>query len=410
MGYWKLLIKNPRSIGFGFLNAFFSGLGQTHFIALLGPLVMSQYALSNTEYGSLYSLITLVSGIFIGFIGPMIDRHDARILGAALGVGLLISQLLVSLTDSLYGVVLGLFGLRLFGQGLCSSLSSITVARFFDQQRGKALSLSQLGFPVFEGVITPLGAVIIAQWNYNTLSWILCVSLILVFIPLCLFLTAPLRDFNQVAIVSETTESHPISTNDWNRKKVFSHITAYLVIPHALMPPFALTGVFFHQAIIGELKGWSLSLMASGLFFFAVGRIVNSFITGPMVDQHTAIKLFPWYQLPLAFGFLILGFFNGPWAPALAFSLFGLSVGSGGPIKSAIWAELYGIKHLGAIKSLFATFMVFSTAASPALFGWIIDQTQSTQGLLTGLFVSSLMASFLAYWGLNKHPRRISLR
>ena len=89
MGYWKLLIKNPRSIGFGFLNAFFSGLGQTHFIALLGPLVMSQYALSNTEYGSLYSLITLVSGIFIGFIGPMIDRHDARILGAALGVGLL---------------------------------------------------------------------------------------------------------------------------------------------------------------------------------------------------------------------------------------------------------------------------------------------------------------------------------
>ena len=97
---------------------------------------------------------------------------------------------LVSLTDSLYGVVLGLFGLRLFGQGLCSSLSSITVARFFDQQRGKALSLSQLGFPVFEGVITPLGAVIIAHWNYNTLSWILCVSLILVFIPLCLFLTA----------------------------------------------------------------------------------------------------------------------------------------------------------------------------------------------------------------------------
>ena len=44
---------------------------------------------------------------------------------------------------------------------------------------------------------------------------------------------------------------------------------------------------------------------------------------------------------------------------------------------SALWAELYGAKHLGAIKSLTNAVMVFSSALGPALVGsllnWQID-------------------------------------
>ena len=141
--------------------------------------------------------------------------------------------------------------------------------------------------------------------------------------------------------------------------------------------------------------------MASGLFFFASGRIINTFITGPLVDKLSATKLFPFYQIPLTAGFLLLALGEGSWVPAVSFALFGFSVGSGGPIKSAIWAELYGVCHLGAIKSMFATFMILSTAASPALFGWILDSSQSAYGLLTSLCLSSLCASALAWIALN---------
>ena len=406
MGYWQLAKKHPRSLGFGFIHTFFSGLGQTHFVALYSPIIMSQFELSATQYGSLYSILTLISGLFISFIGPLIDKKEARMMALLIGVGLLFSQsLLMSLTN-LWIVAIGLFGLRLFGQGLSSSLSSITVARFFTDQRGKALSLSQLGYPCFEGLITPLGAIVLTSWGLSSLSFIILFVIAFLFIPATILMTKNLPEFNLPRLSNSTGSSEKVNSSGWSRKEVFTNKTIYFLLPQTLMPPFALTGVFFHQAIIAEQKTWSLSLMATGLSFFALGRILNTFVTGPMVDKYKAINLFPFYQIPLSISFLILAVTNHTWGPALCFFLFGLTVGSGGPIKSAIWAELYGVKHLGAIKSALATLMIFSTAASPALFGWIIDKMQSSSALLLGLAGSSFIFAILSFVGLKSIQKK----
>ncbi len=406
MGYWKLLKLNPRTIGFGFLVTFFSGLGQTHFISLFNPIITQRFDLTATEYGSLYSLITLLSGFAITFIGPLIDTVELRKFTLVIAFGLMSSLALIYPLHSLLTLGLGLFGLRLFGQGLCSSLSSIAIARYFTENRGRALSLSQMGFPVYEGLITPLGAALITSMSFQSFLVIFGLSLLMVFAPIAFFLTRQIPEFNQVAPLPDgastiKSPAPPTNGSNWSRRQVFTDKQVYFLIPQTLMPPFALTGIFFHMALIAELKNWSLELAASGLFFFATGRIVNSFITGPLVDRLSAIKLFPYYQLPLTLGFLILGLGAPTWVPALCFLLFGLSVGSGGPIKSAIWAELYGVLHLGAIKSLFASLMVLSTAASPVLFGWILDRTHSPQPLLVGLCVASLACSALSFWGLR---------
>jgi hypothetical protein len=55
-------------------------------------------------------------------------------------------------------------------------------------------------------------------------------------------------------------------------------------------------------------------------------------------------------------------------------AFFGLSAGAVGVIHGAIWAETYGITHLGAIKALGTAFMVLSTALSPPIMGIAIDQ------------------------------------
>ncbi len=405
MGYFELLRRHPRSIGFGFLQTFFSGLGQTHFISLYTPLIMATFSLSATEYGSLYSLLTLISGFAITFIGPYIDRHDARYFSVAIGAGLIAALLLLLPMNNLLVVAVALFGLRLFGQGLCSSLSSITVARYFEDGRGKALSLSQMGFPLYEGIITPVGAYLLSTVAFEFYIAVFVAALVFIYLPLGYFLTASLPKFNKVHWVeSETANPGAGGEQSWTRKKVFTNWQVYLLMPQVLMPPFALTGLFFHQALIADMKGWSLPLMASGLFFFAIGRICNTFLTGPLVDSFSAKKLFPFYQLPLTLGFVLLGLLQSQWTPGLCFLLFGLSVGSGGPIKSAIWAELYGVRHLGAIKSMFATLMIFSTAASPVLFGYVLDNTQRAGDLLYPLFVVSLISAILSYLALRAKP------
>jgi MFS family permease len=325
-GLLETVAENPKIIGFGFLATFFSGLGQTHFIALYSPVLMSHLQLSPTEYGLLYSGITLTSGLIIPFVGPWIDRTNARYFALAITAGLFASELCLLFVDSWVLVAMGLFGLRFLGQGLLSSLSSITIARFFSAQRGQALSLSQMGYPVYEGLITPLGAFVLSGYGHSGLIHLSLAMILTLLLPLAFSLTRGRDDFNHAPGI-RAEKLTPSEKTSWTRKEVMRHPTIYLLIPQILMPPFALTGLFFHQATIAEFKGWSLGLMASGLFFFALGRILNTFLMGPLVDRFGAYRLFPFYQLPLALGFLLMSWLTPVWTPALCFGLFGLTVG-----------------------------------------------------------------------------------
>jgi hypothetical protein len=51
----------------------------------------------------------------------------------------------------------------------------------------------------------------------------------------------------------------------------------------------------------------------------------------------------------------------------------GASVGIAHTAASAMWAELYGVGHLGAIKSLAAALGVFSSALGPVILGSLMD-------------------------------------
>lgn len=407
MGYFQIIKKNPKAIGFGFLHAFFAGLGQTHFISIFNPFIMASFALSHSEYGFLYSLITLISGMIISFIGPFIDRHDIRYFCLFIAIGLIISLLQIFMAKTLLLLTLGLFGLRFFGQGLSSTISSITIARYFTKNRGKALSLSQTGFPFYEILITPLFAFLLNFFLFQNLLLILIFTVLMIYFPLSLWLTNTLPEFNKINTKKENLTKNNSKQNllekSWTRKEVFGHKTIYFLLGQTLMPAFALTGLFFHQVAIAQIKGWSPSLMASGFIFFGLGRLINTFATGPLVDKYKAITLFPFHHIPMCFGFFIMAQNHQQWVPSVCFFLFGLTVGSGGPIKAALWAEIYGVRHLGSLKSLFATFMIFSTAIAPTLFGYFIEKNYGISQILHGLLICSVFVSLLSFIELKNH-------
>jgi len=54
--------------------------------------------------------------------------------------------------------------------------------------------------------------------------------------------------------------------------------------------------------------------------------------------------------------------------------LIGISNGFANVLGSSTWAEIYGVKHIGSIKALTTSLMVFSTAFGTALFGILIDK------------------------------------
>ena len=70
---FNFIYKNIHLLFFGFLIAFTSGFGQTFFISLFSDDFRSTFDLTNTEFGSLYSIATVLSAITIIWAGKLID-------------------------------------------------------------------------------------------------------------------------------------------------------------------------------------------------------------------------------------------------------------------------------------------------------------------------------------------------
>ena len=67
----------------------------------------------------------------------------------------------------------------------------------------------------------------------------------------------------------------------------------------------------------------------------------------------------------------------------------GIATGWAPTMVRPFWAERYGVQHLGSIKALGSTLVVFSSMLSPFLLGWLIDRKVSidTPALTSALYI-----------------------
>jgi hypothetical protein len=87
-------------------------------------------------------------------------------------------------------------------------------------------------------------------------------------------------------------------------------------------------------------------------------------------------------------------------------SLLGISYGFSSTLFGALWPEIYGTRHLGAIRSLIVAFMVLSTAVGPGLTGMLIDLKVSYPAQIFVMGVYCLVASLALFFS----SRRLAAR
>ncbi|HUG63558.1 MAG TPA: hypothetical protein VMP03_17050, partial [Methylomirabilota bacterium] len=101
--------------------------------------------------------------------------------------------------------------------------------------------------------------------------------------------------------------------------------------------------------------------------------------------------IMPFFLAPLGAGLVLLAVADGLWLAPAFLALAGVTAGVSMTLGGAIWAELYGVKHLGAIRSTVASLTILGTAASPAGMGMLIDAGWSIEML------SWLAAGYVAF-------------
>jgi predicted MFS family arabinose efflux permease len=406
LNYFAFIRQHFAMLGFGFIAVFWGNFGQSFFIAWFGADIQRSLGISASVYGSTYSLATLLSAFGVIWLGGLIDKIALRTYALAVAAGLCLACVLLSLADAIPLLFIGLFLLRLFGQSLLPHTGVTTMARHFDVSRGKAISVAMSGVPSGEIVLPVLAVAVMAAVGWQNTFLLIGITTAVVLFPALWWLTSD--SLHKPVSRSEAVNSDVGAAKSAGRKVVLSDYRYWLAMPGLLANPFLITGIFIHQNFIVVSKDWTVSWLATCFVVYGVVHWLSSLLFGALVDRYKSVRLLPWFLIPLFLALLVLAYVPGWWTAALLMSLLGFSSGSGPPITSSLWAEIYGTRHLGAIRSMNMAIMVGATAISPVLFGYFIDQGISA-GALFGpfaLFVAISIVSMSFSYPLRpqRHP------
>lgn len=354
----------------------FSSLaGQTLFIALFGAAIRQEFALSSGQYGLIYTCATLCSAILLVWAGTLADKIPARLLGAGAAAGAMVMCLTMGFAQNVIILALALFGLRFFGQGMLTHNAVTALSRWFNRFRGRALAIAQLGLNTGEAILPILVAFGIATIGWRNV-WLVAAALIaLVLAPAIAFLFSNAPDdsrkgrtiVNPDAAATEETGLH------WTRRKVLVDPLFWPILIGLLAMPAISTAIFFHQTNLVEEKGWGLFTFAAFFPVMSATSVLSSIVSGWLTDRFGAFRMLPFLLLPAMAANILIALASTFWTIPVFFLLSGLTNGANGTVMNALWAELYGTKHLGGIRAIATSAMVLSSAIGPGIVGVFID-------------------------------------
>ena len=364
------LSLNKKVIIFGFIFTFFSSFGQSFFLGLFNAPIRNELGITHGQFGSIYATSTICSSLLLIWVGKKID--DYRLLNYSFFVIILLffSSLFFSLINSIYLLAIGIFLMRLSGQGLMSHTSTTAISRFFERSRGKALSTIWFGLSTAEFILPVSITYFFVTYSWRTV-WQGIAILIILFLPLVIVNT--IRTINLDSREDENLNLKKIKIKSWTRIEVIKDYRFYIVSLNTLAMPWIITGIFVYQSFITDSKMWNVYTIPKAFMIYSITSIITLFSSGFLVDKFTSRKLIPIMNIPLLLAMIVLFYYQNEIYAYLFLGLIGVSNGFGNVLGSSTWAEIYGVKYIGSIKALTTAFMVFATAFGTAVFGILID-------------------------------------
>jgi nitrate/nitrite transporter NarK len=361
-------------------------------------VIKTDFGLSAGQWGRAYLLGTLASGVLMIWPGVLTDHFRVRWLGAVVLVLLAMACVAMALAPAAWMLPFVVFALRFTGQGMVSHIAIVAMARWFVASRGRALAIASLGFAMGEAFM-PLFIVFmfdIVSWRW---LWIGFAVFLLAVIPL---LTLLLRLERTPQSSAEDSQSTGMDGRHWSRGDALRNGLFWIMVPAVLGPSAWLTALFFQQVHLAEVKGWGHSALVALFPLYTAAALTTTIAAGFLLDRVGTARLVPFVGLPMAAGFLVLSQAVGLTGAAIGLCLVAIGHGANVTIIAAFWAEFYGTRNIGGIKSLATAVMVLGSAIGPGLTGSLIDAGLSFPQQMNGIAVYFIATTGLVAWGVGR--------
>ena len=375
-----------KVIVFGFIFTFFSSFGQSFFLGLFNSSIRDALSITHGQFGSIYASATLLSSIVLVWIGKKIDDVNILKFASYVIIFLSISCFIFSKISSVIFLFIGIFLMRLAGQGLSSHTATTTISRFFDKNRGRALSTGWLGLSLAELVMPVLIVFLLTLIEWRDI-WVSISILVILVLPVATFFLV--KDVKLDTREDSKVEENNKEIKQWERIEVLKDYRFYIICMTILAMPWIATGAWVFQSFITSSKDWGPYVIAQSFMIYSILSVVTLFISGFLIDKFSSRKLLIYMNIPLFFATVILFYFDAEISSFFFFGLIGITNGLANVLGSSIWAEIYGVKYIGSIKALTTALMVFATAFGTALFGLLIDTGFSIEqiAIVSGTYI-----------------------
>ena len=387
---------NFKVILFGFIFTFFSSFGQSYFIGIFNSSIRADLSITHGQFGTIYASATLLSSLILIWIGKKIDEMNVFKFSMFVIILLSFASYFFSTIKVMSLLFIGIFLLRLSGQGLMSHTATTTVSRFFEKTRGKALSVTWLGLSAAEFVLPVLTVFLLTLISWREI-WLIISLLVLFILPIVSFLLIKKLKLDS----RENSKNDKINNNikQWNRSEVIKDFRFYIIALNMLGMPSVATGIFVYQSFIISSKDWTPFIFAQSFMAYSILSVITLFASGFLIDKFTSRKLLIYMNIPLLLAVIVLNLFENPLSSFVLLGLVGISNGFANVLGSSTWAEIYGVKYLGGIKSITTAMMVFATATGAATFGILIDKGYSINfiALISGIYITFSLILLLVF-------------
>ena len=395
----SFLVKNAPWLMSGALLTLLSSFGQTFFISIFAAEIQTEFSLSHGSWGGIYALGTTTSAVVMIWAGGLTDKFRVRTLGPAVLLLLAFACLLMAFNPYAWFLPIVIFALRLSGQGMTTHIALVAMARWFVAARGRALSISALGFSVGQAVLPIIFVMLLGVIDWRIL-WIFAAFISLAGVPLLIRL---LRQERTPQLMTNESPSFGMDARFWTRIDAIRHPLFWCMVPSILGPSAFNTAFFFHQVHFAGLKDISHVTLVAQFPLYTAVSVGAMLLSGWGLDKVGTPRLIPFFQVPMIAAFIVFGLAENLYGIVIGFVMLGLTAGASTTLPSAFWAEFYGTKYIGSVKALAAAVMVLGSAIGPGITGLLIDYNVGLEIQCYWIAAYFALATLVLWLGVRRY-------
>ncbi len=349
-----------------------------------------ELALSRATFGWMQTTRRLSTGALSFAVGLLIDRYGPRAyipISALLICGCLF---LVSFSSHAWQLILffGLIGMS----GLAAPngiVTSVPVAKWFVQKRGRALALAGAGLGIGGIIFLP-----VTQWLIEAYGWrgtwrILALVFLIISAPAsALFLRRQPEDMGLRVDGDSPDEpddsgsrpvpaQRPVEEAAWTVREAFQTATMWKLVAVFALSGVAQGGASFHRIPYFVEKAYDPLLVSWSFAADAGGAAATSLVAGWLADRIPIRFLAAVSFSGFIVAILLMIYVSSAQMMFLSTILFGSSVGFGMIVHTYIFAAYYGREFLGAIRGIVMPINLLSAGLGAPLVGYLHDYSGS---------------------------------